>query len=248
MMPGAPLKLPRSQSGAVSGMLSGNTLQISDQPRGDAPMYRLQDDQTYARCLDSAMLDTAERRSTHTGRLVLTPQNPHLTFAPDQLIEPLLAEGFIGTPLGVCHPHAFAVGAQFLSLVSFNGCAVSLKEATDAGNGFCHVVIEPPSAQIRAWLGRNTRAPRCESCRTRLSEWSERMEQWCRAPRAGLECPHCGEIRPPWLWDWKQRAGFGRTRVWIEEVFPGEALPGHALIERLTLATGTGWRYFYMQD
>lgn len=209
-------------------------------------MYRLKDIDDESD-LDARVLSPGVQRASHTGRLVLAPQDPHLAFTPDQLIGPLLEEGLIGAALNR-HPHAFAVGMHFLSLVAFNGCAVRIRDGAQGGDAFCHVVIESPSKRIRAWLGRNTRAPRCGSCRTRLADWRERMHHWVRTPRSGLACPSCGEIRPPWLWDWKQQAGFGRSRLWIEEVFPGEALPSHALIERLTRATGAGWRYFYMQD
>jgi hypothetical protein len=48
--------------------------------------------------------------------------------------------------------------------------------------------------------------------------------------------------------DWKQQAGFGRRLIEVEEVFPGEAVPTQSLLDLLKRASGSGWRYFYIQD
>lgn len=63
-----------------------------------------------------------------------------------------------------------------------------------------------------------------------------------------IACPACGEASPPWDYDWKEQAGFGRLFVRIEEVFPGEATPTPALMALLAEATGYEWRHFYLQD
>ncbi|WP_246194915.1 hypothetical protein [Allochromatium palmeri] len=184
----------------------------------------------------------------HTGRLVLTPSDPHL--APDigLLVEGLAQSSLLGVALEREAGLAFAIGPNFLSLLTFAGCAVQLRDAPQTGAHFSHIRIPPLSPHPRLVVGRNTRAPRCAGCRAPLSDWRERVDHWAAHLHAGVRCPACGETRPPWLWDWKQHGGFGRVFVQIEEVFPGEAVPTPMLFEQLIRVSGIGWRHFYIQD
>jgi hypothetical protein len=68
------------------------------------------------------------------------------------------------------------------------------------------------------------------------------------AADGALACPACGHSAPPWGWDWKESAGFGRIFLTVEEVFPGEAVPAPALLDLLARITGCAWRHFYVQD
>jgi len=198
---------------------------------------------------DSLLLSTA----LHTGRLMLTPSDPHLAPDVDLLIEGLSRSGFLGAPLILENPQpesgdrAFATGAGFLSLLTFAGCAVRIRDDVRGGR-FSHIRIPPVSQHPRLMVGRNTRPPRCVGCRAPLSGWRALVEHWATHPHAGVQCPACGETRPPWLWDWKQQGGFGRAFVQIEEVFPGEAVPTPMFFEQLIRVSGIGWRHFYIQD
>lgn len=189
----------------------------------------------------------------HTGRLILTPADPHLVPDVDLLIEGLSQSGFLGDPLSLEvtsmeeGERAFAIGAGFLSLLTFAGCAVQIRDNRNAGR-FSHIRVPPVSPYPRLMVGRNTRSPRCVGCRAPLSGWRELVDHWATHPHAGVRCTACGETRPPWLWDWKQQGGFGRAFVCIEEVFPGEAVPTPAFFEQLIRVSGIGWRHFYIQD
>lgn len=185
----------------------------------------------------------------HTGRLVLTAADPHAVADPDLLTGVLAQAGFIGAPLRD-YSGAYSVGPQFLSLVTFAGCAVALPSAPGilSDGAFAHVLIPKLAPAPRLLTGRNTRAPRCPSCRARLKDWRSRTAYWREHPMAGLTCPACGETRPPWRWDWKEQGGFGRVFILVEEVFPGEAVPTPSLLDLLTHASGSGWRHFYVQD
>ncbi len=185
--------------------------------------------------------------SNHTGRMVLTPNDPQT--CPDRgiLIETLSLAGLIGAPLRD-RDHAFLVGPGFFSLMAFTGCAVVISSDPGQGTSFCHVRIPPASRSPRLSSGRNTRPPRCPGCRGRLTDWASRAELWELNPTAGVACPSCGQACPLWLWDWKQQGGFGRRLIEVEEVFPGEAVPTQALLDLLKRASGSGWRFFYIQD
>ncbi|MBK1719045.1 hypothetical protein CKO27_15585 [Thiocystis violacea] len=188
----------------------------------------------------------------HTGRLVLTPADPHA--APDSglLIEALTTAGFLGERLGE-HlgeggARAFRIGPGFLSLLAFAGCSVWVRDEPEADTRFAHIRIPPASAHPWLLSGRNTRAPRCLGCRARLTDWRERTDHWAAHPHAGVSCPSCGETRAPWGWDWKQQGGFGCLFIQVEEVFPGEATPTQSLFDLLIRASGAGWHHFYVQD
>lgn len=185
----------------------------------------------------------------HTGRLLLTPQDPHEVPDVSRLSAALRAAGFLGARLPG-RDGAFLVGEQFLNLLSFAGCSVQLELAPNAGNEspFCHVRLTGPFEHPRLMQGRNTRPPRCPSCRAALQDWGESVEMTARAQAGALTCPACGHRDPPWDWDWKGNAGFGRFFIEVEEVFPGEATPAPTLMEILTRATASPWRYFYVQD
>lgn len=183
----------------------------------------------------------------HTGRLLLTPQDPFLVPDPKILRAGLAARGFLGNPLPG-DKDAFRVGEHFFSFVVFAGCSVQI-ELAPPGHGdtaFCHIRIAGPYSAPRLVCGRNTRPPRCRSCRAPLRHWRD-----CSDVSGGrnVRCPTCGEIAPAWDWDWKEHAGWGRLFIKVEEVFPGEAMPAQGLMTLLAnAATGAAWRHFYIQD
>ncbi|HYN79404.1 MAG TPA: hypothetical protein VES73_16600 [Lamprocystis sp. (in: g-proteobacteria)] len=185
----------------------------------------------------------------HTGRLVLTTADPLADPDATLLVDTLSRAAFIAAPLpGRCD--AYAVGANFLSLLAFSGCAVAIADIprAEAPLAFCHVRVSTLSPVPRLLWGRNTRPPRCPGCRVRLPDWRQRIADEPLRPHPGVTCTACGDTHSPWHWDWKGHGGFGRRFVLVEEVFPGEAVPTAPLIDLLTDACGLGWRHFYVQD
>jgi len=185
----------------------------------------------------------------HTGRLLLTPHDPHRVPDVPRLHAALSDGGLLGSLLPG-REDAFLVGDRFLTLVTFAGCSVQLELAAppDGSGAFCHLRLLGPYAYPRLLQGRNTRPPRCRGCRAPLRDWQERHSSVEQHPDTPVPCPACGEHRPLWDWDWKGNAGFGRFFLSVEEVFPGEATPAPALIELLKEETGATWRHFYIQD
>jgi len=183
----------------------------------------------------------------HTGRLLLSPLDPFIAPDPDPLCAGLAAAGLLGGTIpGV--RGAYLVGDRFLELVLFTGCSVRIELTPPAGGGvaFCHVRILGPYPTPRLISGRNTRPPRCRACRAPLRDWSRELAS---SATTDIRCPACGEIASLWAWDWKERAGFGRLFVQIEDVFPGEATPAPELMNLLKdLTAGEPWRHFYVQD
>lgn len=182
----------------------------------------------------------------HTGRLLLSTRDPLQCPDRARLTASLLATGFIGSPLAD-RDDAFVIGEHFFELIAFTGCAVHVESAPDAKAPFCHIRIVGPFARPRFMCGRNTRPPRCPSCRTPFPGWKEQLGSWNQDP-GEVHCPACGDTGPPWVFDWKEKAGFARLFVQVEEVFPGEATPTPGLMGLLEGSTGVAWRYFYVQE
>jgi len=183
----------------------------------------------------------------HTGRLLLSSQNPFL--APDAsfLAAALTEAGFLGIPLAG-RKGAFALGDQFLQLVTFAGCSVQVELYPNSDSPFCHIRIVGPFELPVFQSGRNTRPPRCPNCRTPLRDWKRALAAWDGSQPEPIACTTCGEAGPPWTYDWKEKAGFGRLFIQVEEVFPGEAVPTPGLMDLLADSSSGEWRYFYIQD
>lgn len=184
----------------------------------------------------------------NTGRLILTPDNPHTLFDASG-VEGLLRDlGMIANPLPEVAGHAFAAGDNLMRLISFAGCSPFLRfEPEGAGDeDFCHVRITSSAGATPAfYAGSNTKPPCCPHCRRALSDWRPAVEDWLQ--RGMLwECGSCGKsIAAPEL-NWRRHAGFARSLVEIFSVFPGEATPIPSLLEKLGRQTrGRAWRFFY---
>lgn len=181
----------------------------------------------------------------HTGRLLLTPANPLLAIDTAAVQTELKAVGFIGEALPGLDS-TFVVGKNFLSLLTFAGCSVNLAlEPRPDGGPFTHVRLLGPLPRPTLLQGRNTRPPRCPSCRALHHGWTEILQPH---HSQDLTCPACGSTRPCWDWDWRDKAGYGRSFIAVEEVFPGEAEPTPSLLVALNALTGSPWRRLYLQD
>lgn len=184
---------------------------------------------------------------SHTGRLLLTMQDPFHQSDRSLLESCLVAGGFLGRPL-TGRMGAFLVGDRFLHLVTFAGCSVQVALSPTGDGPFCHIRIRGPFERPLGIKGRNTRPPRCPFCRNPLQDWKQPLEMWDSGEPADIPCPACGQVNPLWAYDWKKKAGFGRLFVQVEEIFPGEAVPTPDLMRLLENSTRSEWRYFYIQD
>jgi hypothetical protein len=195
--------------------------------------------------------------SLHTGRLILTPEDP-LQAADEATIVPALkALGLLGPARPVADGQAFRAGNALGEVIGFTGCAVQFA-APDQGAESAGPWIRIPSTarQPRLLFGRNTRPPRCPACAAPLRDWRgqlppsapmEAQPPGCDATLP-LQCGTCGAGAPAYRWRWGRHAGAGRSLVSVEEVFPGEAAPLPALLTALAGLSAGPWGYFFVQD
>ncbi len=194
----------------------------------------------------------------HTGRLILTPEDPWQMLAPATLVGALRALGLLGATRQGATPDAFIAGPALGELIGFTGCAVQFGgDASSQVAAGPWLRVPPPSAAPRVLWGRNTRPPRCPRCGAPLRAW--RMQLPDPATAAGgppmgadatlpLHCCGC-DVRTPALdWRWGRHAGVGRSLIMVEEVFPAEASPLPALTSALADLGAGPWTFFYVQD
>ena len=185
-----------------------------------------------------------------TGRLVLAPLSPLDAPPMAPLLDYLTSSGFIGAALPGEHPGEYFIGERFLQQITFMGCSphIELEPPAD-GSSFCHIRLNDALNQPVLLHGRNTQPPRCGSCRKRLPNWKDSLQEWVGSPtQSQIECPHCGEIQSAIDLGWRQSAGSGRLFLYVEDVFPGEAVPVSGFLKALEKTTGCRWHYFYIQD
>ncbi|WP_057955106.1 hypothetical protein [endosymbiont of Ridgeia piscesae] len=183
----------------------------------------------------------------HTGRLVLTPQDPFFALPTlDGITGHLRQIDFCGERLD---QRRFLLGERFLQLISFMGCSPHIElEPTDDDRSFCHLQILPMDQPIFL-QGRNTNPPRCGKCRRRIQGWERIMEEWQEQPQDyQATCPHCAHSQNPAHYQWRQTAGSGQLFLYVENIFPQEAQPSTRLLNTLAEASGAPWHYFFIQD
>jgi len=189
----------------------------------------------------------------HTGRLVFTPADPYCV-PPDipAILARLRRIEFCAEALEEMPGQHYLLGARFMQLVSFMGCSPFIRlQPSEDDQPFCHLVVDGPHAEPIFLHGRNTTPPSCEQCRKRIPDWQQLIERWRRQPEGFLAgCPHCGHRQNPLSYNWRQSAGFGRLFLYVENIFPNEAIPSPELLRNLEEGEHDcmPWSYFYIQD
>lgn len=185
-----------------------------------------------------------------SARLILHPADPN--YAPpaeSDLVHILREVGLIGTTWGEPTEQRYLIGENFLQLVSFMGCAPAIELAPgNMDQSFCHVGISPITLAPHFQSDIRDIMPRCPHCRQRIETWPAWIEAWRRDQNFRGECPGCHAMLSPQELDWRHTAGFGRMFVSIYNIYPREALPTEALLNKLQQATGESWNYFYQRQ
>ncbi len=176
------------------------------------------------------------------GSLFLHPIDPAQVIASDLLVETLHAIGLIGTALTA--PHAgWRVGDAFLQLLTFMGCSphIRLEPASATDQDFCHLFVRH-FAQPTLLSHPLAKPCRCAQCGKPMATHWQALDLHA----THWDCPFCGnhhktltELR------WRTDAGYGRQFCEVHSIYPGEAQPVDALLDRLAQLSATPWRYFY---
>ena len=177
------------------------------------------------------------------GSLFLFPEDSSLVPAAHIQLPGLLQQlGMAGGPLG---RNTFLVGKDFPSHITFAGCSPHLvvEPPADGSRNFSHITLHGPLEKTRLFTAASRSRPRCPHCRERVKDWMERLPGWLENPTDEWRCPSCGAASNATELDWRQYAAAGRLLLEIHNVFPGEAVPGDALMKAIEDTTGCTWCY-----
>ncbi len=177
------------------------------------------------------------------GKLTLYSGNTESSLPEtDALIDCLREIGLIGKPLDT-YKNRFLTGENFLHLISFVGCSTSICLAPTTGDDseFCHLTIKGPFENPRLFLDKNSRPPRCHTCKKSTANWQDHIEN------QAIKCVECGNLTRLEDISWGRSAGYGRIFIEIYNIFPGEAQPVPDLLARLGNLSGSVWSYFFTE-
>ena len=178
--------------------------------------------------------------------LVLCPVDPDWIPSDADRIERLLRSiRFIGAPLSGAR--CYLAGERFLHLVAFMGCSPGVRlEPGDDGDDFCFIELSGDAGSIQFRCGAHTGTPRCEQCGAPFTDWKSAVARWQHeGGTTRWQCSACGREAPPWEYDWRKSAGFGRCFIEINSIFPREAIPQQQLLDTLNSHYRVDWHYFY---
>ena len=184
------------------------------------------------------------------------PQRPPLDC--EQLASELQAIQLIGDAVALDNGLFYPTGEQFLQHISFLGCApmIELEPPTDptalsvdsAAGKFCHVFLHS-STSLCLRADRQCPAPRCPKCRQPFTDWRTALSNFQQNPAlTDWNCTGCGFNGRLTELAFRKGAGIGHTSIEIRGIYPSEAVPTDALLNRLQCLSGGPWRTIYIRE
>ncbi len=177
---------------------------------------------------------------TSNASLIIHPEDPD--WFPDDINEITTSLRNAGLIAGNIpdRDQSYFVGDNFLELIAFMGCSPNITlTPQDNSDKFCFIRLIKKQ-KITALTSQHTHAPHCPYCKKPEKNWSTIMTN------TTLACTFCGAITPPWDYNWRKSAGFGRFFIEITEIYPKEAIPQQGLLSSLEQHHDTSWGYFYL--
>lgn len=179
---------------------------------------------------------------TSNASLIIHPEDPE--WFPDDIEEITTSLRNAGLIAGNIpdRDQCYFVGDNFLDLIAFMGCSPNINlTPQDNPDKFCFIRLMRKQ-EITTLSSRHTHTPHCPHCKKPEKNWSSIMTN------TTLACTSCGAISPPWNYNWRKSAGFGRFFIEVTEIYPKEAIPQPALLTGLQQHHNTSWTYFYLYE
>lgn len=192
-------------------------------------------------------------------KLLLLPVDP---LCPplncEQLASELQRIGLIGKPVALADEVFYPTGDNFLQLISFLGCSPMIELEPPAGRAtlladsaagkFCHLFLScSKSLSFRA--DSQCPPPRCPGCRQPVADWQTAIEAWKgNRSLSDWTCTSCGFTGKLTGLLFRKTAAFGRTFIEIRGIYPSEAVPTDALLDRLQHLSGGPWKSVYLRE
>ena len=190
--------------------------------------------------------------ATTDNRLVMftdAEADPDLS---DKGISATHALGFTGAAIDVAttamsHTKQLHGGDSFFDHIVYLGCSPVVNFAADMENDAIADSSYISLKQARAFLyGDNTMVPRCSACATPVNDWRSSIS--AAGSQCFFSCSACGSETSVADINWRKRAAYGNIFLFVHGVFPHEAVPGEQLMLALASASGSDWKYAYLQN
>ncbi len=164
--------------------------------------------------------------------LFLHPGDVGATVDRPRLIKELEAAGFLQTePLSA----AIRPGPRLMEYITYLGCSPALS------SGGVEAAVRLHHYDRPVWIGGEAidrlRFPGCGHAIASGAALIEQGDSW--------QCPECGNHGDLASVGWRRSAARARLFIEISPIFPREAVPSDALLERLRQASGSAWQWFY---
>jgi hypothetical protein len=179
--------------------------------------------------------------STGQCSLFLCPTQHDFTLNDDLLISVLHDIGLLSKKINPQETeHRYFTGDRFLNHVNYMGCAPAIQfEASDTDADFCFIEIHSYDSAKLIHSKKQARAPHCPVCKKPVNNWQQ------LSLATTILCDACDTTSSIETFDWRKMAGYARVFIEITDIFPREAIPQPALLERLNKAFDNEWLYFY---
>jgi DNA-directed RNA polymerase subunit RPC12/RpoP len=136
--------------------------------------------------------------------------------------------------------NSFYVGNKYLAYITYMGCSPAIKFEEDENSAqFCHIKIHQYDTAKLIVNQTQKRAPHCPRCHQAVTKWQDSKTD------TTIRCDHCKTTSSIEDFDWRKMAGTARLFIEVTDIFPKEAIPQPALLEKLAELTDTKWTYFY---
>ena len=164
----------------------------------------------------------------------------------------------IGEPAALDNGVFYPTGKHFLQHISFLGCSPTIEleppsdpatlPADSAAGRFCHVFLHS-STSLCLRADKQCPAPRCPQCRQPFSGWRTVFSTYQQNPTlTDWTCSGCGFNGQLTDLSFRKAAGIGHTFIEIRGIYPSEAVPTDALLNRLQRLSGGPWRTIYIRE
>lgn len=136
--------------------------------------------------------------------------------------------------------NSFYTGERFLDFIAYMGCSPAIQfDASENNAEFCHIKLHRYETAKLIVSQKQSRAPHCPNCNKPVKNWLPGKTE------ETIRCDQCNTTASIGDFNWRKMAGYARVFIEITDIFPKEAIPQQALLDKLNTICKTDWSYFY---
>ena len=133
----------------------------------------------------------------------------------------------------------YFTGEKYLDYIAYMGCAPTIQFEANDDENFCFIKIHQLASATLIHSQKQLRAPHCPACNKPVKNWQDKISE------PGIRCDSCNIRSNIEEFSWRKMAGYARLFIEITDIFPKEAIPQQALLDKLAAITDVEWQFFY---